>query len=492
MPGTITEPAREIPIVRDVDVVVAGAGVCGVPAALAAAKCGASVLLVDRFGALGGNMGTPALTMFGGTGLVERDAVGYIGGDYSNFVTSIMLELAARTRQTLGCSRTYPEVSHAYSYAAVRMAEELGVELMLSAYVSDPIMAGHNVIGLYVETKIGRVAVTGKVVVDATGDASIASRAGAPVISRQPAEDMDYPSVGKHLRNPKYAYWNDGALMYIVTGVDMTLYNWWRWDTMDKEWGPGDGDWYHAHFEEEWSKGQKALAPALRKADESGEFTMDRDIRPKLHTKFSPTFAELRPGTYTSVCAVEGEFDTGNWEDISLIETRVRTHILDGICFLRNNIPGFAGVALIGEAAFLGARGGPHIHGEYLLTVKDGFEGLRHPDTMFMSHAEVHRGAEEPGHDAPYGMIVPQKIDGLLVTARGASWVRRGHDPSFRCRTQMICFGQAAGMAAAMACSDNVKPRDLDVKKLQKALLKEGFYLGDEKRLAKLGLTEEG
>lgn len=86
-------------------------------------------------------------------------------------------------------------------------------------------------------------------------------------------------------------------------------------------------------------------------------------------------------------------------------------------------------------------------------------------------------------------MIVPRKVDGLLVTARGASWVRRGHDPSFRGRRQMMSFGQATGIAAALACKQDVAPRHLDLKALQHALLAEGFYLGDAKRLAELGLA---
>ena len=60
---TITEPAREIPVVADVDVVVAGAGIAGLFAALGAARAGGRTMLVDRFGTLGGNLG-PGLNEF--------------------------------------------------------------------------------------------------------------------------------------------------------------------------------------------------------------------------------------------------------------------------------------------------------------------------------------------------------------------------------------------------------------------------------------------
>jgi len=108
---------------------------------------------------------------------------------------------------------------------------------------------------------------------------------------------------------------------------------------------------------------------------------------------------------------------------------------------------------------------------------------------MFVSFCETPRGAASRGHDAPYGMLVPQRVDGLLVTGRGAGWARRGHDPAFRSRTQMMRFGQAAGVAAALSARQGAPPRGLDVKELQRRLLAEGFYLGDEARLNELGLA---
>ena len=486
MTRTITEPAKEVPLVREVGVIVAGAGVSGVFAALGAAKAGASVLLTDRFGQVGGNMG-PGLLNFGGAVVPpEKDQE---EKECARFESSIRGEFMLRCRDYMGPEPyQYPVMAHVMSQVAFELLKERGVELMLSAYAGDPVMDGDRVRGLFVETKSGRVAVQSEVLIDATGDASTAERAGAEVTHFQPVVDMDYPSVGKLWANPEYSYWNDGAVMYIAAGVDLDKYNRWRWETNERDWGPGDEEWYHAHFEDEWSKGQKALVPALHKYDKKGISILIRDVRERLHTSFGLSWSVIAPGVISSVCDVRGEYDTGDWKDISLAEEHARMHAFDGMHFMRDCIPGFEDAHIIATAAFLGARGGPNVVGEHLLTIKEGFEGLRHAEVIFVSIVEVHRGADAPGFDVPYGILVPKHVNGMLVTARGASFVRRGHEPSFRARGQMMNFGHATGLAAALAAGDGVGPRDLDVKKLQKSLLGEGFYLGDEKRLAELGL----
>jgi len=164
---------------------------------------------------------------------------------------------------------------------------------------------------------------------------------------------------------------------------------------------------------------------------------------------------------------------------------------MTGSVFFRKHVPGFERASLVATASFLGARGGPHIEGEFVLTPQDSFAGLDHPDTLYRCYVETMRKGSASGHDVPYGMMVPKKIDGLLVAGRGASWLRRGHDPSFRSRRNMMRFGEAAGRAAAQAVHDGVRPRCLDVRKLQRTLFHNGFGFGDARRLVELGLQPE-
>ena len=80
----------------------------------------------------------------------------------------------------------------------------------------------------------------------------------------------------------------------------------------------------------------------------------------------------------------------------------------------------------------------------------------------------------------------------MLVTGRGAAYVRRGHDPSgMRARPSMMTLGQATGIAAALTAKTGVTPKTLDIKTLQRALVNQGLHLGDESRLKELGLSQE-
>ena len=87
--------------------------------------------------------------------------------------------------------------------------------------------------------------------------------------------------------------------------------------------------------------------------------------------------------------------------------------------------------------------------------------------------------------DVPYRVMVPRRIDGLLAVGRSASGIP---DTLLRTREAVRHMGQVGGMAAALAVQRGIRPRDLDVKELQKRLLGEGFYLGDGARLKKLEL----
>ena len=87
------------------------------------------------------------------------------------------------------------------------------------------------------------------------------------------------------------------------------------------------------------------------------------------------------------------------------------------------------------------------------------------------------------------GLAMFSKENGMLVVGRGASYIRRGHDPGTRGRVVMFELGQAAGIAAALAAEERSSARTLDVKSLQRALLEQGFYLGDDERLRELGLA---
>ncbi|MBB5984789.1 FAD-dependent oxidoreductase [Sphingobium lignivorans] len=171
----IALPARRTPVYRSVDVVVCGGGPAGVAAAVTAARGGARTLLVERHVVLGGN------------GPLSFDI------DLGQHPEGIAAEVAARLEQAgeagpdrMGEGRVHdPE---AMKYALLDIAREAGVSFLLSTWVSDPIMRDGETRGVMVENKSGRFAVLAGIVIDATGDGELASRAGVAIATvDQPA-----------------------------------------------------------------------------------------------------------------------------------------------------------------------------------------------------------------------------------------------------------------------------------------------------------------
>lgn len=212
----VNEPAKEVPVVYDVDVVVAGGGIAGTIASITAARYGAKTVVIDRFGRFGGNMGPG---MFAGgslhfalqddNALVNRKGLGGIADEFlrrvifsrlnADQITMEQREQLAQTHWNLpglrvgGGGLGYAVESQTVSYVAFQMMKEAGVEMLLSAYVCDPIMEGNRVRGVFVETKSGRLAVKAKIVIDATGEGDLAYRSGAPVqIRTSPNAGLTY------------------------------------------------------------------------------------------------------------------------------------------------------------------------------------------------------------------------------------------------------------------------------------------------------------
>ena len=198
MPANIIiEPQREIPVIREVDVLIAGGGIAGCFAAITAARSGVRTLLIERFGALGGNMGP---------GLIQGGSLIYfqsISGGPPNLTREFWGRMEIlRGEKVVSNSRE----ASAASYAITKMLLEAGGEVVLSARASDPIVEGKTVTGLLVETKSGRRAIRAKVVIDATGEADLPARAGAPMFHPgEPVSDEIAHAIKK--LKPEFPNW---------------------------------------------------------------------------------------------------------------------------------------------------------------------------------------------------------------------------------------------------------------------------------------------
>ena len=479
--GHVVEPEKRVPLAYDVDVAVVGAGLSGLYSAIAAGRQGVKTLLIDRFASLGGNLG-PAM-------IVAGSVYGEAGVTLPGGLAGIPQELVARMEALRGSPRSdYADQSNIISYLGTKMCEDAGVELLLGVWAADPIIENGRMTGLFVEGKSGRAAVQAKVVIDASADADVARRAGVPVITDFPPDPALAPLVRPTYLRPEYEVWNDTAILYVMADVDLERFE--AFCAGPVTLSAADRAWVEAA--DTFPDFPDPMVPLFRKAWESGEYRFHKTVEPTVHISIPNIAADTSASRLLSARVnMSGTIRRDDMKQHSRLEAAIRVHVFETVQFFRRNVPGFENAYLLFVAPYLGARGGPHIDGEYTLTPQDAFTGKKFDDVLYVNThaAQPHSGGELSGFDTPYRTLLPKGLDGLLVTGRASAYLRRGHDPgATRARPALQQMGEAAGVAAAIAVQDGVAPRHIAIKKLQRYLLSQGFYLGDATRLAALGL----
>ena len=187
----IFEPARETPVIHETGVLVIGSGPGGLTAALAAARAGADVTLLDRFGCFGGNITVVGVEGFAWYRHEQTVEAGGIGREFEERAKA----MGAATPESQSLS--YELDSEGFKLVADRLVDEAGVHPMLHRQFVAPIMDGDAITGVIVESKAGREAILARIVIDATGDADVAYRAGAPMRIGPLANGWSKPTAKK-------------------------------------------------------------------------------------------------------------------------------------------------------------------------------------------------------------------------------------------------------------------------------------------------------
>ena len=342
--GEVLRAAKKIPVIFDIAVV--GAGVAGTIAAIAAARAGAHTLLIEEFSSVGGNMG-PGMFAGGSLHLALNHPEAFpegLGGIPAEFNHRVVGEEDRNVGGSVIIDREMPKPSgwqtidrdaylkdsHAVTYTANKMLEEAGVEILLSAKAADPIMAANKVSGIITETKSGSVAARSRVLIDCTGTADVADRAGAPVVI-VPAN----PSGGVYFR---------------VAGVN----------TEDFEKAKGeqgsihedDGKWLDSH-----APGQSTFMPWIRQAAASGDFDIIGRVGDFAALEITILNSQ-KPGYLRGRTRVNGSFQPADALAISLINRRMQEFLFEFVVFLKRRVPGFTDAYLELVSPFTHFRGG--------------------------------------------------------------------------------------------------------------------------------------
>lgn len=466
---TVTEADRETPMRGEYDVIVAGGGLGGVAAAIAAARSGARTLLVERNAFLGGvataGMCCSVFNCF------------FTGGDQPTLVTKgIALEVTDALAEATGFGLRWRKHKGHIIYDLEQaklvlqdLVQEAGAEVLLGAWLAGAVCEGDRLRGVIVESKSGREALLAPVTVDATGDADVVALAGAPV--------QVIPKGGLH------------TLCFRLGNVDVDAF---------VDYFRAHPDQFPAYMDVDWT-----LAEALAQYDDCGTFLfphgggmqMEAFQRAKADGAL-PSQVGLHDTT--DACQMHALKQTGIVHIITgfvhfdgLDAGQISRSLHDGrrmaqtvAAVFRQYLPGFAAAEVVGTADNLGVRVSRYPQGEFRFTADMLGSGVRQPDAVgrLVGWEAVvkHPGAgawssqicHAEGCDLPYRCLLPGGVEGLLMGAGRA--VSTDNPWLLRTMVQTMVVGQAAGTAGAVAAREGITPRQVAVSEIQKELRKQG------------------
>jgi ribulose 1,5-bisphosphate synthetase/thiazole synthase len=448
--GTIAEPARETAVAHRSDVLVVGSGPGGLAAALAAARAGADVALVERFGCFGGN-----LTVVGVEGIAwyRHEATVEAGGIGREFEERAR-EMGAAVPESQSLS--YEIDSEGFKVVADTLVAEAGVQPLLHRLFVAPVMDGDAVAGVVVESKAGREAILARIVIDATGDADVAERAGAPTV-KTPPEEMQAASVMFHLAGVDKRAFLDGVR------ADPQTY----------------GDWSAGEWAIETSGKEDALySPFLRKP--FAQAIRDGLLPARLDTIAGTWGAAHDSGelTYMNLIHLAG-CDGTDPDSLTRFEIEGRRQAMLAIEALRRYTPGCAGARLRNFGMTIGIRDTRKIDAAYNMTEADVRGEARFDDSIGI-YPEFVDGygvliLPTTGRymHVPYRSLLPKRVRNLLVAGRAIGGDRIAHAAT---RNMACCAvtGQGAGAAAAVSLRTGRALDRVDVALVQAELERQG------------------
>lgn len=422
-----------MPVVDSYDVLVIGAGAAGVCAAVAAARMGVKVGVVERYGCVGGNLTVghvgPILGMVS-NGTMRDEVLDLLGVPFNDMIGEI-------------------GVAHDVEYAKCVLSNFIiheNITVYLQTSVSDVILEGDTITGVVVSGKEGLRALFGKVVIDSTGDGDVAWLAGADF--QKGREDGLMQPVTHEFTIGNV---DESKALVCIGDVDEVEFN-----------------------------GIKFLDYCKLCAERGAIPSQLAAVR--LHRTTFP--GERRVNTTQM-----NKVDSTNTMDLFSAEVELRNQIFIVVDFLKTHLPGYESCSVTSSGTTLGVRETRRIMGEYVMTRDDVVSGRRFDDVV-VHNAEFIVDIHNPNgsgqaesviqhckpYDIPYRCFVPRGVDGILTAGRCISGTHEAH-ASYRVMSICMAMGEAIGVAAALCVETQEIPRTLHVALLQEKLVQLGIDL---------------
>lgn len=441
--GTVTVPRREVPVMAEADVLVCGGGTAGISAACCAARHGAKVVLLERWPSLGGMATNALVNIWHTSDRTKQVILGFVeeairrGGDF--------------VRRRPGFPRAHE--THEFDCSGMRlvfhkMLAEAGVRVVCDLKAVESIVQENRIRGVLVDTKTGRRAVLGRIVIDATGDGDVAANAGLPF-------DYGRPSDGRV---------QGMTMMFEMRGVAAT-----GADPLLRQ------------------QAERVLRQ-MREMCDRGEFPRFNDSHAQHYLKNGAN------GLY-NLCPANG--NPLDEEEMTRLSAEARGHIYEYLTLWRKELPHYSRAEVAQMGCGIGVRESRRIRGLKTLDQQMVLSAVKQPDAIghgfwmidihdpagsgHTTHSDKGRAKWLPpgtSYHIPLGICLNGQIPNLAVVGRCASTTHEGC-ASVRLQSHCMVMGQGVGTCAAMALAAGEEMAEVDVARLQAALRKDGVFLED-------------
>lgn len=451
-------PPRKATLASETDVLVIGGGPAGIGAAIGASQSGADVVLVERYGFLGGNA-TAALVMPLMSFHTQHHTLEKSGrserflptdhGEGSPVIAGALAQLLGRLvvaggaiPPSLETGYVVPFDPELFKSVAMDLLDDHRVNLLFHAFASSIFNDGISR-GVVLETKSGPLVIRAKVLIDCTGDGDIAASAGAPFEIGRETDGLTQPLT---LMFRMVEFQRDAFSEYLSRNPDQ-----WR--------------------------GVHGLWDIIKKATDAGDLDLPREDILFFDT---PHDEELSFNS-TRITKVSG---VDVW-DLSYAEWEGRKQVRQIEAFMKAYVPGFEKAYVAQTGVNVGVRETRRIIGDYVLTGEDVLNARKFEDGIARCsypidvHNPMGKGTmlkRVPAGDyytIPLRCLIPKETDGLLVAGRCISGSHVAHS-SYRVMPTAMAIGQAAGVCAAQAVKYGILPRNVDVVAVKRELANQG------------------